>query len=174
MLQPSVLLAREPLPSATREWLTIEKYAPCKDALTLMANNGVLCLPVVQSDMDAAIFSSIDVVDIVQYITRLHGDCSGLPPAFRYSHEWVGWNHATVQHALEEKRRDVVLIEQKASLLDAARLFIETPAHRHRAFIVNGARRFVNIVSQSDVIDALHAHIDELDETLMSRPISQV
>eukprot|EP00965_Chrysotila_dentata_P240256 6203609-Pleurochrysis_carterae.AAC.1 len=187
MVSPSEVLKKQSLDGQrkkkTHAIVGVEADSFCKDALELMVSHHILALPVIDSGVyhtpggtygtvqGKRVIGVIDMLDIVALMCKLHVSTSGMPPAYRYSHEWVEWNDAKVEQAVHEKKRSPEVISHHGSLADAARVMINNNVHR--VLVCDDEHRLVDVVTQSDLVDALHAAIPSLDQTYLCRAISQ-
>lgn len=131
----------------------------------------ISCLPVFEGpEHPTKVIGIIDMVDIVNLVATLHGSTTGWPVELRYGHEWKAWEEATVADALHSKKRDPETVSLDGNLLDAAEVMMRSGLPR--ILVRNSSETVVNVITQSDIVNALHAQLLTLDSTILARQIS--
>jgi len=76
-----------------------------------------------------------------------------------------------VGQALVRRKRAPVMLFDGATFLDAARILVSKRVPR--VLVGDATGHVTNLITQSDVVKALHVNLDKLDPKILSRPISK-
>eukprot|EP00965_Chrysotila_dentata_P213754 6187822-Pleurochrysis_carterae.AAC.1 len=176
MPTPSALLGEQAVANRTalktvHKVVTCWSHDLCKDALLNMTSHNLMSLPVYKDKEQTTLVGCVDMIDMVAMVIKMHDGTKGFPSALRYAQEMQEWKELIVQQAMHQKKQKAVTMEEGGTFASVVRLLIDN--HVHRVLVQNSDGGLVDIITQSDVVNALHENLNRVDLAYLNRKISQ-
>jgi len=145
----------------------------CKDALEKMRTTNLSCLPVFGSASEADnLVGLIDLSDIVNLVAKMHWNkLRNSTEHKKFSADWTQWGQYTVAQALTDRKRSPTTVADSATLADVAKVLVTTRVPR--VLVRSGSGSIVGVITQTDVVNALHSNMAKLSADVANRQLSQ-